>query len=77
MRQSGNGLEVAQLRDILALEKAKLEQLTWKEEQRARDIREAREQILRGNAQHIMLHMERIAEVENLKSAMADMIKES
>eukprot|EP00971_Amphidinium_carterae_P278364 5525756-Amphidinium_carterae.1 len=60
MRQSGDGLE------------AKLEQLTWKEEQRARDIHEACEQILRGNAQH----MERIAEVENLKSALADLIKE-
>eukprot|EP00971_Amphidinium_carterae_P150292 2979495-Amphidinium_carterae.1 len=43
------------------------------EDQRARDVREVREQILRGNAQHI----EKVAEVENLKSAMADLIKES
>eukprot|EP00971_Amphidinium_carterae_P185808 3688908-Amphidinium_carterae.1 len=43
------------------------------EERRARDVREVREQILRGNAQH----MEKIAEVENLKSALSDLIKES
>eukprot|EP00971_Amphidinium_carterae_P244750 4859385-Amphidinium_carterae.1 len=47
------------------VEQAKLEQLTWKEEQHAQDIGDAREQILRKNAQH----QEKIAEVENLKSA--------
>eukprot|EP00971_Amphidinium_carterae_P074616 1474691-Amphidinium_carterae.1 len=73
MRQSSDSLEATHLRDQLAMERAKLEQLTWMEEQRARDVREVREQILRGNAQH----MERIAEVENLKSAMTDLIKES
>eukprot|EP00971_Amphidinium_carterae_P212599 4219304-Amphidinium_carterae.1 len=73
MRQGGDSLEVAQLRENLALEKAKLEQLTWMEERRARDVREVREQILRGNVQH----MEKVAEVENLKSALADLIKES
>eukprot|EP00971_Amphidinium_carterae_P239775 4760050-Amphidinium_carterae.1 len=73
MRQGGDSSEVAQLRDRLALEEAKLEQLTWKEEHRAQDIREAREQIVRGNAQH----MERIAEVENLRSALSDLVKES
>eukprot|EP00971_Amphidinium_carterae_P068217 1350766-Amphidinium_carterae.1 len=35
MRQGGDSSEVAQLRDRLALEQAKLEQLTWKEEHRA------------------------------------------
>eukprot|EP00971_Amphidinium_carterae_P313285 6226088-Amphidinium_carterae.1 len=53
--------------------KVKLEQLSWKEEQRAQDIRDAREKILRGNAQH----QEKIAEVEHLKSALSDLIKES
>eukprot|EP00971_Amphidinium_carterae_P129226 2559616-Amphidinium_carterae.1 len=67
MRQSGDSLEVAQLRAGLALDKAKLEQLTWKEGQRARDIREAREQILRGNAQH----MERIAESRNKEVSLS------
>eukprot|EP00971_Amphidinium_carterae_P026477 522175-Amphidinium_carterae.2 len=40
---------------------------------RAKDIHEARETILRGNAQH----QKKIAEVENLKSALADVMKES
>eukprot|EP00971_Amphidinium_carterae_P109587 2170087-Amphidinium_carterae.1 len=35
---------------------------------RAKDIHESRETILRGNAKH----QEKIAEVENLKSALAD-----
>eukprot|EP00971_Amphidinium_carterae_P035067 690176-Amphidinium_carterae.1 len=43
------------------------------EEQRARDVHEVRDKILRGNTQH----MERMAEVENLRSALADMIKEA
>eukprot|EP00971_Amphidinium_carterae_P136636 2707322-Amphidinium_carterae.2 len=73
MRQGSDRFEVVQLREQLASECAKLEQLTWMEEQRARDVREARETILRGNAQH----MERVAEVENLRSALADVIKES
>eukprot|EP00971_Amphidinium_carterae_P077983 1542715-Amphidinium_carterae.1 len=64
MRQGGDSNEVAQLREKLALEQAKLEQLSWKEEARAKDIREARETILRGNAQH----QEKIVEVENLKT---------
>eukprot|EP00971_Amphidinium_carterae_P242202 4809230-Amphidinium_carterae.1 len=63
MRHGGDSSEVvAQLREKLAMEQAKLEQLSWKEEARAKDIREARETILRGNAQH----QEKIAEVENL-----------
>eukprot|EP00971_Amphidinium_carterae_P037866 744625-Amphidinium_carterae.1 len=73
MRQGGDSREVAHLREKLALEQAKLEQLAWKEEVRARDVREARETILSGNSRH----EETIAEVENLKSALADVIKES
>eukprot|EP00971_Amphidinium_carterae_P103509 2049315-Amphidinium_carterae.1 len=67
MRQGSDNFEVVQLREQLAVEKAKLEQLTWMEEQRARDVHEARDKILRGSAQH----MEKVA-VENLKSALAD-----
>eukprot|EP00971_Amphidinium_carterae_P127182 2520368-Amphidinium_carterae.1 len=73
MRQGGDSSEVAQLCEQLALEKAKLEQLTWKEEIRAKDIREARETILSGNTRH----QDMIAEVENLKAALADVVKES
>eukprot|EP00971_Amphidinium_carterae_P349272 6490934-Amphidinium_carterae.3 len=73
MRRGGNNHEVAQLREQLTMEKAKLEQLTWKEEIRAKDIREARERILSCNSRH----QEMIAEVENLKSALADVVKES
>eukprot|EP00971_Amphidinium_carterae_P171254 3394580-Amphidinium_carterae.1 len=43
------------------------------EEQRARDVHEARDTILRGNAQHL----DSMAEVEKLKSALADVIKEA
>eukprot|EP00971_Amphidinium_carterae_P029500 580802-Amphidinium_carterae.1 len=43
------------------------------EEQRARDVHEARERILRGNSQHF----ESMAEVETLRSALADVIKEA
>eukprot|EP00971_Amphidinium_carterae_P299564 5951830-Amphidinium_carterae.1 len=58
IRESGDSFEVVQLRDQLAEEKAKLEHLTWMEEQRAQDVHEGRDKILRGNAQH----MERMAE---------------
>eukprot|EP00971_Amphidinium_carterae_P170244 3373011-Amphidinium_carterae.1 len=70
MRQGGDSSEVAHLREQLALEKAKLEQLTWKEEVRAKDIHEARETILSGNSRHQKM----IAEVENLKAALADVV---
>eukprot|EP00971_Amphidinium_carterae_P076890 1518926-Amphidinium_carterae.2 len=73
VRQGGDENEVAQLREQLALEKAKLEHLAWKEEVRAKDIHEARETILRGNSQH----HEKIAEAENLKTVLADVVKES
>eukprot|EP00971_Amphidinium_carterae_P234951 4662468-Amphidinium_carterae.1 len=43
------------------------------EEQRARDVHEARDTILRGNSQHL----ESMAEVEHLRSALADVIKEA
>eukprot|EP00971_Amphidinium_carterae_P274805 5453113-Amphidinium_carterae.1 len=43
------------------------------EEQRARDVHEARDKILRGNTQHL----ESMAEVDNLRSALADVVKEA
>eukprot|EP00971_Amphidinium_carterae_P082906 1640231-Amphidinium_carterae.1 len=43
------------------------------EEQRARDVHEARDTILRGNTQHL----ESMAEVEKLRSALTDVIKEA
>eukprot|EP00971_Amphidinium_carterae_P015417 304504-Amphidinium_carterae.1 len=72
-KRHNNHDEVVQLCEQLELERAKLEQLTWKEETRAQDIRVARETILSGNTRH----QEMCVEVENLKTALADMVKES
>eukprot|EP00971_Amphidinium_carterae_P134618 2668063-Amphidinium_carterae.2 len=66
MRHSNHN-EVAQLREQLAMQKAKLDQLAWREETRAQDIRVARETILSGNSRH----QEMCAEVENLKTDAA------
>eukprot|EP00971_Amphidinium_carterae_P238313 4731015-Amphidinium_carterae.2 len=65
--------EVEQLCEQQELEKAKLEQIAWKEETRAQDIRVARETILDGNTRH----QEMCVEVENLRAALSDVIKES
>eukprot|EP00971_Amphidinium_carterae_P068752 1361432-Amphidinium_carterae.2 len=46
------------------MEQAKLEQLAWREDTMAQDIRVARETILNGNMRHV-------------NAALADMIKES
>eukprot|EP00971_Amphidinium_carterae_P307410 6109194-Amphidinium_carterae.1 len=41
IRHGKNSFEVAQLQEQLAVENAKLQQLTWMEEQRAQDVHEA------------------------------------
>eukprot|EP00971_Amphidinium_carterae_P133782 2650056-Amphidinium_carterae.1 len=46
IRHGGNSFEVAQLQKQLAVENAKLKQLTWMKEQRAQDVREACDTIL-------------------------------
>eukprot|EP00971_Amphidinium_carterae_P350737 6491715-Amphidinium_carterae.2 len=57
--------EVVQLREQLELERAKLEQMTWKEETRAQDIRVARETIVSDIKRCVWRHGQRITKPRN------------
>eukprot|EP00971_Amphidinium_carterae_P214218 4251291-Amphidinium_carterae.2 len=67
-----NDDEVQQLRVRLEMEQAKLEQLERRKDIRAQDIRVARETIVDG-----VRHQEMCVELEDVKAALADVIKES